>query len=52
MQRFVLSIGLLSVLISPWTGRIANAATAIPEDKYSAVVLVYHRIGEGRLPGQ
>jgi peptidoglycan/xylan/chitin deacetylase (PgdA/CDA1 family) len=50
MQRFVLSIGLLSVLISPWTGGIANAATAIPEDKYSAVVLVYHRIGEDAYP--
>ncbi|HQX28028.1 MAG TPA: polysaccharide deacetylase family protein [Alphaproteobacteria bacterium] len=48
MQRFLTFLALLAATTG--AGNPASAATAIPEDKYSAVVLVYHRIGEDAYP--
>ncbi|MGB4106278.1 MAG: polysaccharide deacetylase family protein [Alphaproteobacteria bacterium] len=49
MQRFMTFITLLAAAAAG-TGSPVSAANAIPEDKYSAVVLVYHRIGEDAYP--
>lgn len=50
MRRFALFLALFSAL--PAFGvTIANASpVAIPEDKFSAVILVYHRVGEDAYP--
>lgn len=49
MQRFLIFTALLGALLATG-GNAASAAGPIPEDKYSAVVLVYHRIGEDEYP--
>ena len=46
MQHILISLAFIAL-----TGvQSALAATNIPEDKYSAVVLVYHRVGEDAYP--
>lgn len=47
MQRF---LTFLILLAAAGAGNPASAASVLPEDKYSAVVLVYHRIGEDAYP--